>query len=320
MGHAAEWMGKGTFGLMTHYLITPQGNTAEEKTKDFNKTIWGFDLEKYCDQFSRTGADWLIFTIGQNTGYYASPNEYLDRELPGRTSERDLVLTLAERVKCAGKRFIAYLPAEVGMEFENMPELKNVFKWKPGDQAEFQKRYQEFVRAYAKKFSHLLDGWWFDGCYEYAANLGIKFDWHSWIETAKAGNPDAIVAFNDGAFCIGNTEAVTPLADYLAGEVHYLENGKIKLRNITIDIPGMKEGLYMPSEQYVKGVQWHALLPFDSTFIGGQPLSYDDKTLFEFVRDCRKVGGAVTINIPVSDDGRMLDKSVAQLQRLCQNL
>lgn len=229
-------------------------------------------------------------------------------------------MELAERVKCAGKRFITYLPAEVGMENENMAELKKVFRWKPGDQAQFQARYQEFVRAYAKKFSRLLDGWWFDGCYEYAANLGIKFDWHSWIEAAKSGNPDAVVAFNDGSFAIGNTNPLTELEDYLAGEIHYLENGKIKLRNITIDIPGMKEGLYMPDSQFVKGVQWHALLPLDSTFLGGPPFSYDDKTLFEFVRECRKVGGGVTINIPVSDNGRMLDISVAQLARLYQNL
>ena len=28
----AAWMAEGTFGIMTHYLVRPQGNTLEEKT------------------------------------------------------------------------------------------------------------------------------------------------------------------------------------------------------------------------------------------------------------------------------------------------
>ena len=58
----AAWMARGTFGVMTHYLVTPNGNTPAEKTADFNRTVDRFDLDRYVRQFQETGADWLIFT------------------------------------------------------------------------------------------------------------------------------------------------------------------------------------------------------------------------------------------------------------------
>lgn len=82
-------------------------------------------------QFSESKADWLIFTIGQNTGYYNSPNAYLDAALPGRTPKRDLVPEIAERVHRMGTRFVAYLPAEVCMQ---RTEVQNAFGWNSDDQ------------------------------------------------------------------------------------------------------------------------------------------------------------------------------------------
>ena len=130
---------------------------------------------------------------------------------------------------------------------------------------------QEFVRAYAVKLGALLDGWWFDGCYEWEPFHNSLYDWPAWFAAARAGNPEAIVAFNDGAFCIGKLKPVTPLEDYHAGEVHMLRDGKIKLGH-DHDSP-----LYMPSSRFIDGVQWHALLPVDSTFEGGEPYHYSDQ-------------------------------------------
>ncbi len=305
--HRADWMHNGSYGLMVHYLISPPGDTDAEKTAAFDRIVDGFDLAAFMAQFESTGADWLIFTIGQNTGYYSSPNAFLDEALPGHTSERDLVLEIAQRVKALGKRFIAYLPAEVSAQSE---AVHQAFAWNPDDQSAFQQRYQEFVGAYAVKFGKLLDGWWFDGCYEWPVFHNSLYDWPAWIAAARAGNPDAIVAFNDGAFCIGKLKPVTPLEDYHAGEVHMLQDGKIKLGHED-DSP-----LYVPESRFIEGVQWHALLPVDSTFEGGEPYHYSDEVLFEWVRECKTVGGAVTLNLPIGLDGEIPDESIEQMQRL----
>ena len=76
--HRADWMAAGSYGVMVHYIVSPGGESRAEKTADFNRVVDAFDLDGFIGQFMSTGADWLIFTIGQNTNYYCSPNPWLD--------------------------------------------------------------------------------------------------------------------------------------------------------------------------------------------------------------------------------------------------
>jgi len=188
--------------------------------------------------------------------------------------------------------------------------VQAAFAWSPADQSEFQIRYREFIRHYALKFGKLVDGWWYDGCYEWDEFHNSLYEFPEWIAASQAGNPDAIVAFNDGSFCINKVPPVTLLEHYHAGEVHMLVDGKIKLGHDD-DSP-----LYLPESRFIDGVQWHALVPVDSTFEGGEPHEYSDAELIGFVEACKSVGGAVTLNLPISGDGKVPDDSIAQMQRL----
>jgi len=319
----AEWM-KGGLGMMVHYLITPNGETDSELTADFNKTLDAFDIEDFMSQFLQTGAQWLIFTIGQNTGYYNSPNTYLDSVLPGHTSNRDLTLEIAQRVHAAGKRFIAYMPAEVMGQKE---DVLDAFGWNPGDQSVFLDRYLMFVKAYSDKLGKLVDAWWFDGCYD-GVHEG-KWDWSRWMDAARSGNPDSAVALNDGAFCVGRLKPVSELQDYHAGEVHLLNEAKIVLDFVSepdkitrdedgsIKIDGKSPTYHMPESQFLHGVQWQALVPLDSTFNPGLPedwCNYNEKDLIEFTKACTSVGGGVTYNVWINDAGHMVDGSIAKLR------
>ena len=91
----AVWVAQGPFGVMTHYLIQPKGATPQERTADLNGIINQFDVDRYVRQIEDTGADWVIFTLGQTTGYLCSPNEYLDSRAPGAISH--LILAPAQR-------------------------------------------------------------------------------------------------------------------------------------------------------------------------------------------------------------------------------
>ena len=152
--HRADWMVKGSYGVMVHWLAPGPAPEKGPYIRDLNRAVDAFDLDRFLHDFQRTGADWLIFTIGQNTSYYASPNATLDRLAgPGHCSRRDLVLEIAERLKKVGKRFIAYLPSEV-----NAPKsLHTAFAWNPRDQSEFQRRYTDFIGEYAVRYGKNLD-------------------------------------------------------------------------------------------------------------------------------------------------------------------
>ena len=316
--HRADWMVQGSYGVMVHWLAPGPAPEKGPYIRDLNRAVDAFQLDRFVQDFQRTGADWLIFTIGQNTSYYASPNATLDRLAgPGHCSRRDLVLEIAQRLKKLGKRFIAYLPSEV-----NAPKsLHAAFAWNPKDQSEFQRRYTDFIREYAVRYGKNLDGWWFDGCYTWDVFPNHTYRWPLWFDAARAGNPEAIVAFNDGSFCTGTTKAVTPLEDYLSGEVDVLIDGKIRLGRQP------NAPLYLPKSRFVEGTdcQWHALVPIDCMWMHGgpgpiPPPKYSDNDLFRFVKSCKAVGGAVTLNVGIYQEGHMAPASVAQLGRMAATL
>jgi hypothetical protein len=315
------WMARGTYGVMTHYLITPKGNTPEEKTADLNRTVDRFDLDYYIRQFQETRADWLIFTLGQCTGYLCSPNPFLDAKAPGRTPRRDIALEIAQRLKTLGKHMILYIPSEQAAD----PVLQQVFAYGTEGSVD---RYFEFLRQYSTKFGTLHHGWWFDSCSQHPDDY-----WNKYLAAVRAGNPQAAVAFSGAEFCCGGPiNPVCKLADYHAGEIHLLENGQIRRDflppggDIVVTAPGVlrKRGqearYYLPDAPLIDGMQWHCLLPIDLTFnpaIPNQFCHYTDKELVAFVRRIKSVGGAITINVPIDiENGHIPEDTHSQLVRL----
>jgi hypothetical protein len=319
-------MAKGTFGMMTHYIVAPKGASAAERTADLNRTVDAFDLEGYARQFHETQADWLIFTLGQTTGCLCSPNAYLDSRAPGLTPHRDVVLEIAERLHRMGKRLILYIPSEENAD----PTLKAALG--AGTEG-YTQRYFEFLRAYSLKLGKLNDGWWFDSC-------GTHPDayWLEWMAALRAGNPEVVVAFSGAEFCCGgpSVDPICRLEDYHAGEIHLLENGRIRRDFLPpggdivvaaggkLRLRGQEARTYLPEGPLIGGVQWHGLLPIDLTFnpaVPNQFCHYTDKELFAFVDAVKAVGGALTVNVPLDvANGHIPVDTHAQLVRLGRHL
>ncbi|MBQ0104638.1 MAG: discoidin domain-containing protein [Armatimonadetes bacterium] len=326
--HRADWMAEGNYGLMTHYLISPQGNTPEEKTADFNRIIDNFSIEAYMDAFDRSGADWLIFTIGQNTGYWNSSNSVVDNVLPGRTSNRDLVLEIAKEVKKRGKKFIAYLPGEAAAVCGNDPALVPVFHWTQTiGTPEFYSTWADFLREYSLKLGKNCDGWWIDGIYASVHNM--NYDWSVWADAMRAGNPDSAIGFSDSSYVMGYMRNVTPENDYFPGEVHAMEDGFIRTDPLFgetyLDDNGkirQKFALpkfFVPKGPFLDGARLHALVPFDSSFnptVKIEWASYDADSLIKLVHSFHEVGGGVTLNAPVNQDGSIPASTVEKLEKV----
>jgi hypothetical protein len=322
----ASWMPAGTYGVMTHYLIYPQGNTQAQKTADLNRIANNFDINTYVNQFQKSGADWLIFTLGQNSNYLCSSNSYFDSLLPGHTPQRDIAMEVAQRVHALGKKMIFYLPSPDNSNPANSEFLNAMRYTEPG----YDQRYFNFVQNYSLKFGSLCDGWWFDSCLSHTTSY-----YNSFSSAARAGNTNSALAFSNVEFMdnrTGSISLVRPSEDYTGGEIHLLENSQIRRdffyegSNIYVTEDGKlrREGqgpiFYMPSGPTVGTAQWHGLLPIDQSWNPGIPdefVHYSDAELFQFVRDVKDVGGALTINVPVDlETGRMFAGSAAQLNRL----
>src|SRR5438045_9542004 len=75
----AAWLGEARFGVMNHYLedwIARKENLPGRRmsVKRWNELVDAIDVEKLADQVQSIGANYQIFTIGQNSGFYVSPN------------------------------------------------------------------------------------------------------------------------------------------------------------------------------------------------------------------------------------------------------
>ena len=106
----------GNYGVMCHYLID-QNNTLDKPEmalEEWIRQVEAFDAEALAEQVADSGASWLIFTLGQNTGYYCSPNKTYDSIVgrkPSRLTDRDLMADIACALKKRDVRLIAYLPS-----------------------------------------------------------------------------------------------------------------------------------------------------------------------------------------------------------------
>ena len=101
------------WGVMTHFLSDPpvSPDSAVLTAEEWNRRVEGFDLPGFVQQLKDVGAPYLIFTLGQWSGFFCSPNATYDRivgENPSRLSRRDLVGELAEALAAANIRLIAW--------------------------------------------------------------------------------------------------------------------------------------------------------------------------------------------------------------------
>ena len=72
-GHRADWLYEAKWGVMCHFLGTP-----ELTSHEWNRRVDGFDTEALATQLEYTGARYFLFTVGQNSGHYCSPNATYD--------------------------------------------------------------------------------------------------------------------------------------------------------------------------------------------------------------------------------------------------
>ena len=322
-----QWM-KGKYGVMVHWLFLGYDGG---KTENIDKTANSFDLDAFMKCFDATGAEWLIFTIGQNTGAYASPNSVIDKYCgPGHTSKRDLVLEIAKAVHERGKKFIAYAPCEV----RGNKSMRDGMAWNDDIQdnkAEFQKRYTDMLREWSVRYGKYCDGWWIDGAY---GDIAPHMDWDLWHKALRAGNPNAVVTFNPGIITTNRIALLHPDHDYIAGEVVVLVDGKIRGGRNNTDPQA-----FMPQSGYYGGTKtlWHVLFPMDS-FWGAysnwsewafvpwkcedvsksrkiHPPVYSKKNFWKFLDGMSKVGAAVTVNMGVTPEGHLSQESIKMFKK-----
>jgi hypothetical protein len=299
----AAWMQDAQWGVMTHYLADWQARTHNltMSVEEWNGLVDGFDAEAMAKQLATAGARYYQITIGQNSGYYLSPNATYDKLTgirPSKCSRRDLVADLYEPLHKRGIRLLVYLPsgapggdkaADAALQWQNGPHPNR----------EFQRKWEQVIREWSLRWGKKVEGWWFDGCYfpntMYRSPQAPNFA--SFAAAARAGNPDAAVAFNPGV--VYRMLSLTPYEDFTAGEIDKPENVTIR----------------RAVDGRIDGVQVQMLSYLGRTWGMGEP-RFTDAQVVDYTRKVRQAGGAVTWDVPVELNGAWLPGFAGQLAAL----
>ena len=150
----ASWM-NGKWGIMTHYLADwrSQTDSIQMNITKWNTMIDHFDTEGLAKQIASTGTTYYILTVGQNSGYYLSPNDTYDKLTgikPGKCSRRDLIADMAKALAKYDVKLIAYLPSGAPeQDNEACSALEWQSKKQPVPNREFQLKWEQVIREWS---------------------------------------------------------------------------------------------------------------------------------------------------------------------------
>jgi len=151
----SAWMKQARFGIMVHYLADWRSRTDSINTTPaiWNDMINHFDAEGLAEQVKSTGAGYMIFTIGQNSGYFLAPNKTYEKitGVTGKCSQRDLVSDLSAALKKRGLKLIVYLPSGAP---GGDSVVRKALQWQngPNENKAFQQNWEAIIRDWSLRW------------------------------------------------------------------------------------------------------------------------------------------------------------------------
>ena len=296
--HRTDWMYRAKWGVFMHYLAA----SADLPVDDWNRLVDGIDVESLASQIQSVGAGYFFITLGQNSGHYLAPNASYDSFVairPSKCSRRDLVADLHAALAPRKISLMVYLPA--GAPDRDLVALK-ALKWKKGPyrNAEFQRKWQQVVAEWSRRWGPKVRGWWFDGCYwpnaMYRTSTPPNF--RTFADAARHGNPASAIAFNPGVFYPIFAEAAEE--DYTAGEID--DPVRVHCRG-----------------RWVDGAQFHMLSFLGSNWSRGEP-RFPAARIAEITAGIVRPGGVVTWDVPHGPTGRISGSFMRQLDAIGNDL
>ena len=292
------WLKNAKYGVFFHYL--PGGPSWQE-------AINSFDVPAFARQMEEAGAAYVVVTLGQNNGYYCSPNsvyeKYAGYAPHTRCSQRDLPMELADALAQRHIRLMLYLPSRSPQQDKQaMQGLSDVGEQEPAPQ-EFTRKWSEVIREWSLRYGPKVSGWWFDGSYNTKGwdDLTQPYNWHTWAAACRAGNTQSLLAFNPGTDLKHAFTALCDEQDYTAGE--------------------QNEWTATPAKfPAPPGVQWQVLSFLGSNWAKADGPHLTDTAMIDYIRNVNAQGGTVTMDVHVAADGKVFEPHLQQLIAIKQAL
>jgi len=294
------------YGVGFHWTtatVPPMGEPAAH-----DEAIKAFDVAAFVQHVKQTGAGHVLFTATHSKHHFCGPNPEIDKVLPGRTCERDLLMELADALNDTDILLIMYYNSGI---HRNDPEWRHAVGAEDKASPKFFEHWTRIVGWIGEHYGPKISAFWFDGGYE--LDSFEHTPWEDLTAAAKAGHPDRLICYNPG---IEKHFLYTPDQDFWAGEVcrvNFIPRGELT-----------------PS-----GLPWYAFLSWHGDSrkpnCGHWVMNRENcehpwrppspETAVNFLRGFQNVGGTVTFNVFCYQDGSIyppdfeLMKGVRRLTR-----
>lgn len=296
-----DWLKDAGIGVMLHFLQAVYAK--DGSAKEWNEVTDGFNVEIFAENCKEAGANYVMFALGQNDGYYCSPNRAYDSitgVAPGELcSIRDLPADLFEALDKRGIKMMFYLPGNPPINNKLVSDKFQYTYGKDSPTSQFtQTCWEAVIREWSLRYGKKLSGWWFDGMYrggiiETRSDMNLPHNISTHTLAAKSGNHNSIVTYNYG---VNKIQSNSPYDDFSAGE-----EGEI------VQIP--------QSRWVVEGVQW-----FIFTYLGSSwskdGTRFKTPQLEQWAEKIFKKKGVICFDINVDKTGLVNPEHIAQVKAI----
>jgi hypothetical protein len=202
-----SWMREAKYGLQFHWTSQSAPRHGERKT--YADAVRDFPVESFAQIVKDSGAGYVIITTSHAEHFFPAPIKAIDRILPGRTTERDLVREWIQALGAHGIRLMLYY--HCGHDSWKDPNgwwARTGFD--PKNPQRFLENWCSITSEVGMRYGKDLAGWFFDdACVYYPLNP----DFRRLTLAAKSGNPERLVCYNPWVL-----PRATDFQDYLCGE------------------------------------------------------------------------------------------------------
>jgi alpha-L-fucosidase len=268
-----------------------------------------FDVSRLVDSLVAAGAEYLLFTSTHALQMLPAPHPVIDKILPGRTCQRDLIAELADALAAKGMSLLVYYNHSCNSKDD--PPWEQAVGYHDRDKQKFAANLLGIVGHLSERYQDKIKAWWFDSPYSLDTRgphnsvttdmAGFQFPWQRFTVAAKLGYASRLVTYNAG---INETFLYTTHQDYWAGEL--------------IDLQHPPQGRFLEN-----GLQWFGWTCLeDRAWVHAKrdsevpPPLYSDEEITSFVRTCNSHQAPMTFNVGIYQDGTLAAASVEQLQRV----
>ena len=294
----------GIYGVAAHW--TTWTAPASGTPRAFPDAVAHFDVPGFVKDIVATGASHAAITLSHALQWLPCPHPVVEKILPGRTCRRDLVGEIADALASEGVKLMLYYHHDL-----DAPDLDPEWRRATGaDEPGRHRFYQNLcgiLKYLGEQYGKRTMAYWFDAGWALAADP--KCPWADITAAAKAGNPNRLVTYNAS---IDSLNFLTEYQDYFAGETEGFDlvpNGPVG--------PG--------------GLPWHCYGTWyraRATAAWGIEVGNENfprvpptpDTVVEWIEKYRAVGGAVTLNALIHQEGRLYPPDIAVMRGVKERL